>query len=117
MQMVKAFEIMSFLSYNFAEINIINRLKDNTANGIVDPLIKIIGAVMFIYGSYAVLRYVMGGQQGEGTHWLRWIVAVIFGAMFYLRGLTGWSSLGQTSNDQVQGLLNAIALFMQNRPL
>jgi len=97
--------------------HIINRLKENTANGNVDPLIQIIGAVMFVYGSYAVLRYVMGGQQGEGTHWLKWIVAVIFGAMFFLKGLSGWSSLGQTSTDQVQGLLNAIDLFMQNKPL
>ncbi|MEY8661542.1 hypothetical protein AALT52_01335 [Ligilactobacillus faecis] len=94
-----------------ASIDIINKLKDNVANGIVDPIIKIIGAVMFIYGSYAVLRYVMGGQQGEGAHWIKWIVAVIFGAMFFLNGLTGWSNVGRSSNDQVQGLFTTVTVL------
>ncbi|WP_025020342.1 hypothetical protein [Ligilactobacillus equi] len=92
---------------NPAAMDIFNNFQRNVANSIADPIIKAIGAVAFIFGSWAILRYLMGQQQG-GAHWVLWFVALIFGALFYLNGLSGWTSLGGTTTDTVNGLFQAV---------
>lgn len=91
--------------FNPAGLDIFNNFKDNVANGVVDPFIRVIGAIAFVIGAWAIVRYLMGAsQQGAGAHWVRWFVALVFGALFYVNGLSGWTDLGGTTTDQVKGL-------------
>ena len=52
-----------YVAFNPAALDIFNNLKDNVANSIVDPIIKIIGAIVFAIGTWVVARYLMGANQ------------------------------------------------------